>query len=97
MSKADRGNLPSESLLGSSQSPGLASHKLDHSSITNRSFPVIDDNQAWNEGNDLVPAEPIARPVRRYDVDVPRHSHLANEEPAWLQRTDDFGKGLLSK
>ena len=53
------------SLLGSSQSLRLASHKFDHSSITNRSFAVIENIQPWNKRHDLIPAERIARPVRR--------------------------------
>jgi hypothetical protein len=52
----------------------------------------MDNIQAASEGNDLIPAERIARPVRRYDFEVPLHSHLAHEEPALVQRRHDFRK-----
>ncbi len=78
--------------LGACQSLRLASHKFHHSSITNPSFHVVDNIQPWNQGNDLISAERNACPVRRRGFTVPLHSHLANEEPTWVQRRNDFWK-----
>ena len=85
-------SFPSRVRLGSSlKRQGLLptnSTFLDHELVV----PGIDNIQARNEGNDLIPAQRIARPVRRHDFEVPLHSHLANEEPAWVQRRNDFRK-----